>query len=359
VTFGVCRAWGRARGLSRFVTLAALLGACLGVGAQSPHWTTTLPGGQVLRITEGATATASGYYLERRFGAGIRDPQFGNGGRTFFKMGGDNVPPATLRVDDAGRILVSGNSEGANGRASLVLLRFLPEGQFDPAWGQQGRSVIDAPRGSAIAADTWPLAGGQVLVIGTLEHEQTERAALWRVTDAGALDTGFGNAGLLLAQALPQSQGLSLQQDAQGTLHIALHTARDDKVWLEVHRWKPGAAGPVRASSQEFPEDWVGPPVLALRGASWVWTDASQPLTPPMELVAATPESVWTPAPGTAARVEPAAAAGHAAVNPFSDAATADPASAEFMLDDLVWPGMLLAIIGLLTGAFWWWWRRG
>jgi uncharacterized delta-60 repeat protein len=338
-----------------------LLLGCLGSAAHAAGWTAALPNGQALSIVEGATATASGYYLERRFGAGIRDPQFGNGGRTFFTMGSDNSPPAALQVDAAGRILVSGAADTGSGRNAAAVLRFLPNGQVDTGWGQQGRSLIAAPRGNASAADALPLADGQVLIIGTIDDEQNERAALWRFTQGGQLDTSFGTAGLVLAAALPQSQGLSLQQSEDGTLHIALEAGRGDKTWLEVHRWKPGAAGPVRFARQEFPEEWVGPPVLLRRGEIWVWTDASQPLTPPLQLVAAAPESVWTPATGAAPapRGESASPAGHAAVNPFNEAAGANAASTPITLEELAWPGLLLTILALLAAAFWWWWRRG
>ncbi len=345
---------------ARFVA-TALLSALICATAQAAGWTATLPNGQVLNLVEGATTTASGYYLERRFGAGIRDPQFGSGGRTFFTLGSDNNPPATLQVDSAGRILVSGSAEVGNGRSAAIVLRFLANGQADPTWGQQGRGQIEAQRGNASASDTLALADGQVLVLGVVEDDQDERAALWRLTDTGQLDAAFGNAGLLLATALPQSSGVSLQQSEDGTLHIALQVGRGDKTWLEVHRWGAGAPGPVRASRQEFPDDWVGPPVLARRGQGWVWSDASQPMTLPMELVAAAPESVWaaTTVPAPAPRGDSNAPAGHAAVNPFNEAAGANPAPNAITIDDLAWPGLLLGTLAAFAGAFWWWWRRG
>ncbi|MFZ2652269.1 MAG: hypothetical protein WA210_19400 [Burkholderiaceae bacterium] len=342
----------------RFV---ALLGLCLFNAAHAAPWTAGLANGQVLNIVEGATATGSGYFLERRFAAGQRDPQFGSGGRTFFTMGNNNNPPATLQVDPAGRVLVSGTAMTGDGRSVAVILRFLPDGQFDPAWGQQGRSLVEVARGDAIAADTLPLADGQTLVVGTIEDEQNEYAAIWRFTEAGRLDTAFGSAGLMLAAALPQSQGLSIQSSDDGSLQIALQVGRNDKVWLEVHRWQAGAAGPVRVARQEFPEEWVGPALLTRRGAGWVWADAAQPQTAPLELVAAAPASLWTVATlaAPAPRGDATPPAGHAAVNPFNEAGAAISPAAAITLDDLAWPGLPLAALTLLAGVLWWWWRRG
>ena len=341
--------------------VVALLGWCLCTASLAAGWTAALPNGQALNIVEGATATASGYFLERRYGAGNRDPQFGNAGRTFFTLGSDNSPPASLQVDAAGRILISGTADVGNGRNSLVVLRFLPSGQVDASWGQQGRSLVDAPRGNASATDTLALADGQVFVIGTIDDEQSEHAALWRFTERGQLDSAFGAGGLMHAVRLPQSQGLAILQDVDGTLHLALQAGRGDKTWLEVHRWKAGAAGPVRVASQEFPDEWVGPPALLRRGDSWVWTDTSQPLTPPLELVAAAAESMWTASAGAAPplRAESTTPAGHAAVNPFNESLGSTSGATTISLDDLAWPGMLLSILALLAGALWWWWRRG
>jgi hypothetical protein len=100
---------------------------------------------------------------------------------------------------------------------------------------------------------------------------------------------------------------------------------------------------------------------LSRRGAAWLWTDASQPLTPPLQLIATAPESVWSPSSSAAAapRGEAASLAGHAAVNPFNEPAGANATSTPVTLDDLVWPAALFSMLALLAGAFWWWWRRG
>ena len=331
----------------------ALAGPALAVG-----WTATLPSGQGLNIVEGATATRSGYFLERRYPDGVRDPQFGSAGRAFFSMGSDNSPPASLSVDAQGRILVTGTAPAEDGRGAAAVLRFLPAGQVDNSWGQQGRSLGAAPGADAAAVDLVTLSDGGVLVLGTVDEEQTQRAALWRFDGNGQLDPGFAKSGLLVAGSLPQSQGLSIQQGPDGTLHIAVQVGRADKLWLEVHRWKPGEGSPQRIARQEFPEDWVGPALLTQRGAGWVWVDASQPLTAPLELKPVTPDSPWTNAVVTLQTRPPEgpATSGHAALNPFSEGKSGGTDGTILNLDDFAWPAALLAAVLLLGGA--WWWRR-
>jgi hypothetical protein len=345
--------------------MLAALGAALSAGlsgaAFAVGWTVTLGNGQALNIVEGATATRSGYFLERRYPDGARDPQFGSGGRSFFTMGSDNSPPSTIQVDTAGRILVSGAAPGLGSRTAAAVLRFLPGGQVDASWGQQGRSLAMAADGDATAVDVLPFVDGSVFVLGAIEDQRTQRVALWRFGSNGQLDTSFANGGTLVANSLPQSQGLSIQQASDGALFIAVQTGSADKPWLEVHRWATGDPGPMRIARQEFPEDWVGPAQLTARGANWIWLDASQPLTPPLPLTPAAPASVWTNATVALAAPRPAEAAstsGHAALNPFSQDALGTTGFAALTLDDLAWPGMLVLTLAVLGGGLWWWWRR-
>jgi uncharacterized delta-60 repeat protein len=345
--------------LAKCFAAALLCLACAAAGAVG--WTAPLASGQVLNIVEGSTATRSGYFLERRYRDGSRDPQFGSGGRAFFTLGSDNSPPAAIAVDAAGRILVSGAAAAGSGRSAAVVLRFLPNGQPDTSWGAQGRSLAPAPQGDASAADALTLADGNVLVIGTVEDGQTERAALWRLRSDGRLDPAFAAAGVLVAAGLPESQGLSLQQTDDGTLHLAVQAGRGDRLWLEVHRWNSGTDAPLRVARQEFPEDWVGPAVLSRRAGTWHWADASQPMTPPQEIVTVPPDSPWKSSTLTPfaqpAVAEAAPAAGHAALNPFAEGNAGDADAPALTLDDLAWPGLLVAMLAALAGA-WWWWRR-
>lgn len=346
--------------------LACGLLALAGSPAAAVGWTTTLPNGQAVNIVEGSTATRAGFFLERRYPDGSRDVQFGTSGRVFFTMGTDNSPPATLQTDAAGRLLVTGSTPGSDGRSAAAVLRFLPGGQVDAAWGVQGRASAMVSVGDASAVDVLPGLDGSALVLGTVDDQQSQRAALWRLLPSGQPDAGFGAAGALIATALPDSQGLSLQRGPDGALIIALQTGRGDKTWLEVFRWRSGEAAPARFARQEFPEDWVGPAVLTPRGAGWVWLDASQPITPPLELTLVTPTLAWTDqsVPGAAAAAvvaprpaEAASGSGHAALNPFSQDGRSAVSIVDVIVDDFAWPAGL-ALLLLILGGAWWWARR-
>lgn len=352
-----------ARSFGAWAALACGVLACGSTVAVG--WTTTLPNGQAINIVEGSTATRAGFFLERRYPDGSRDVQFGSGGRVFFTMGSDNSPPTTLQTDAAGRLLVTGATPGADGRSTATVLRFLPGGQVDAAWGLQGRASAPASAGDASAVDVLPALDGSAIVLGTVEDPQSQRAALWRLLPSGQVDTAFGAAGALVATALPDSQGLSLQRGSDGALTIAVQTGRGDRAWLEVFRWRSGENAPSRIARQEFPDDWVGPAVLTPRGAGWVWLDASQPITPPLELTLVPPTLAWTDKAvpnATAAAITPrpaeaASGSGHAALNPFSQDGPGASSFVDAILDDFAWPSALMLLLIALGGA-WWWARR-
>jgi Domain of unknown function (DUF5122) beta-propeller len=347
------------RACAAWAVLALASSLCAAAG-----WTTTLPNGQTVSIVEGSSGVRTGYFLERRYPNGSRDAQFGSGGRVFFTMGVDNSPPASLQTDAAGRLLVTGATPAADGRSAAAVLRFLPSGQVDTSWGQQGLASAPASAGEAGAVDVLPALDGSALVLGTIDDAQSQHAALWRLLPGGQPDTGFGAAGALVASALPDSQGLSLHRGADGALIIALQIGRGEKTFLEVFRWRSGEPGPSRVARQEFPEDWVGPAVLTPRGAGWVWLDASQPITPPLELTLVAPTPAWTDkavpnaAAATAPRpVEAASGSGHAALNPFSQDGPPTSSFVDLVLDDFAWTGPLVLLL-IALGGVWWWWRR-
>ena len=112
-------------------------------------------------------------------------------------------------------------------------------------------------------------------VIGAIDYQQDQRAALWRCRRDGVLDTSFAAPGLLVAAGLPDSEGLSIHRNADGSLNIAVQaTQSEDKIWLEVHDWKTGAEAPQRFSRQAMPVNWVGPASWNGAATPGVWSDA-------------------------------------------------------------------------------------
>jgi hypothetical protein len=231
-----------------------------------------------------------------------------------------------------------------------------------------GAGATVAPIG-AHAVDMLTLADGRRVVLGTVDDDQGTHAALWRLRSDGSLDTAFATTGLLVALGEHESEGLSLQQSADGMLHIAVLTGRKGEAWLEVHRWLASTAVPLRIARQSVPKDWIGPASLIRRKADWVWLDKSRPQAPPLDLVTGIRDSPWTavaaksPLRPTAMSsdlahppVEETLAVGHAILNPLTGEGTRANAPPTLTHGHGAWTASILvaALIATLGGVVWW-----
>lgn len=352
-------------------SVAAGVLACSAAVAAAAGWSVNLADGRRVSIVADSAAGDSAQFLERRLPDGSLDRQFGNAGRVVISLGADSPGPRSIRVDSGGRLLVVGAAIGAEGRASPASMRYLADGRIDLSWGVQGRSLVQLQGADAIGADLLPMPDGTVLMLGQIEAETSEQAALWRLGTHGAIDSGFGQGGVMRATGLGPSEGLALQLDDDGAALIAVQTADQGLPWLEVHRWQIGQEQPQRVAHQPMPTDWLGPATLARRGGAWQWFDAAQPINSGgVPLLAVAAAGVWSKglAQGTTQTAAPqgSTSEGGAAWNPFSPearaeaaaAAAAGPAGQSTDFGGLAWAGLAGVALAALVGLGWWRWRR-
>jgi uncharacterized delta-60 repeat protein len=131
--------------------------------------------------------------------AGGPDRSFGQGGSASFAP--QRFSSANgVAVDAQGRILVGATiDDGPLLRIRAAVLRLLPDGSLDPAFGSGGVATIQPPapyvtsRAEAIALD----AQGRVVVAGEVDDHVP---AVARLLGDGTLDTGFASGGILVAR---------------------------------------------------------------------------------------------------------------------------------------------------------------
>lgn len=161
----------------------------------------------VLRLSAGADGNLlvlAGGTLLRLLPDGRPDPAFGPGGRA--TAGLPAVPQALAALPD-GRVLVAGGTRGLSAdpaatASALALTRLLPTGAPDPAFGVGGQ-VLTALDASASAFSVWPLPDGGALVGGvalSFEGGTYNRWVVARYTADGALDPAFGDGGVATAR---------------------------------------------------------------------------------------------------------------------------------------------------------------
>lgn len=142
-------------------------------------------GGFVLAIESGGTA------ISRRNRDGSLDTGFGSGGEAVCARGAVQEGP-TKPFDALGAAL-DGSVLAAGGRGACGLVRYLPDGEPDAAFGDGGHVNLEAlgfprPLALALAPD------GEIVLAGW--DAKTGSVEFARLFADGRLDPGFGNGGV-------------------------------------------------------------------------------------------------------------------------------------------------------------------
>jgi uncharacterized delta-60 repeat protein len=130
---------------------------------------------------------------------GSLDSDFAQSGKLVVPFGTGTDRAHALAIQDDGKIVVAGASEGANATGQdFALIRVLPQGQLDSSFGQGGKVVTALRSGSAgevAYALALPKVNGEqrILAVGG----EGDFMAV-RYTASGALDTSFGVGGKAL-----------------------------------------------------------------------------------------------------------------------------------------------------------------
>ncbi|GGO34148.1 hypothetical protein [Deinococcus humi] len=192
----------------------------------------TAPGtpSEVLRLTvqaDGKLLALGGRTLLRLLPDGQPDPAFGQSGQV--TAGLPAMPQALASLPD-GRVLVAGGNRElsaapASPASALVLTRLLPGGEPDPSFGTGGQAVT-AVDDSASAHTLWPLADGGALVGGTalsLDGGTYSRWVVARYTAGGTLDPAFGERGVATVRSdrFAATRPSALAVDASGRVLVA------------------------------------------------------------------------------------------------------------------------------------------
>ena len=336
--------------------LAATLLVC--PAAEAGPWAVSTAGGESVRIVVETHGSNANFLLERRLADGSLDARFGPRGRVRFDLGLDSDPPASLRSDEQGRLLVVGTTRSANGFRPIVL-RLRANGAPDPSWGEAGRSVVSPHEGNAAALDVLPLTDGRVLVLGFFDTEG-EQAAAWHLASDGRLDVASGRSSRFVLKGSASSRGVSLTHVDPRQVVLGVRVQDGDDMMLEGHSFDPTDADalPRRISRQLWPPAWNDAPTWSASGR---WTDPWDPKSPPVVAVrvAAPASSPWISLGGVAAAPAPVAAVvpaepGAAAFIPF-EARPSSPSAEEI---DPRWLAAGLAMVVIAGTVVIVWFRR-
>jgi uncharacterized delta-60 repeat protein len=175
------------------------------------------------------TGSAGGSMVLWRYNAdGTPDTTFGVDGFVLYRGAAGGTGPDEgygLTVDEAGKILVVGQSQSPNQNYDMVIWRYLDDGTLDTSFGIDGIAVHDGAvanvdsGGGAVAID----ATGKILVSGYSYNTRDDwDMALWRYKANGTPDASFGVDGIVVhdgaAGGWGNDEGYDLTVTAKRTL---------------------------------------------------------------------------------------------------------------------------------------------
>ncbi len=155
------------------------------------------PGGKLLVAGQAGTAGGPFDFGAARYSRdGVLDPTFGNQGVVRTDLGSTGEWASGVASGPGGAVVVT----GAWG-SSFPLLRYLPGGNLDPAFGTGGVSKAGPDVGGAHAMVQ--LADGRLILVGEQVAGDFREVAVARYRPDGALDPGFGGGGVVGTDVSP------------------------------------------------------------------------------------------------------------------------------------------------------------
>ena len=114
------------------------------------------------------------------------DPGFGDAGVTRIPIVGTNETGVGVALQDDGKIVVTGESDGSD----VIVVRLDTFGDPDNSFDSDGISILDLG-GTDVASDVAIGADGGILIAGTSDVSGGDDFALLKVDQDGSLDTNF------------------------------------------------------------------------------------------------------------------------------------------------------------------------
>jgi uncharacterized delta-60 repeat protein len=152
------------------------------------------PDGKILAAGLGSQTATDAFAITRYTadGAGL-DPGFNGGAPVVFRPANESSDAFDVDSAPAGKVVAVGEIK-PGGVGQVAVVRRTDSGAPDMSFSGDGEIVIDLPGGSEQALAVEVLADGSMLVAGSA----ASGAFLLKLTEAGALDGGFGGGGFAI-----------------------------------------------------------------------------------------------------------------------------------------------------------------
>jgi uncharacterized delta-60 repeat protein len=182
------------------------------------------PNGSIFVAGSGsASGTDTDFWTLKVTPDGYVDSSFGAAGKSQAGLEANSFDTATaLALQSDGRIVLVGQTTpntGADPRWAIVRLK--TDGFFDPSFDGDGKRIVDFPGGTESAADVAIDANGRIVVAGTTRLNSNRDVAVARLDPAaGADDPTFGSGGKLTVDSGRNELGRGMALTPSGEIVV-------------------------------------------------------------------------------------------------------------------------------------------
>lgn len=177
-----------------------------------------------------AEVRSSGYDfgLARVLPDGTLDPTYGRQGLAAFNVGGKGTSDLqALALEPDGKIVAAGSTSVGPGEHAFSIVRFLPDGAVDLAFGDRGKTFVDFPGSFEEVTDLDLREDGRIVVVGRAGGATTTDVAVLRLLADGSRDEGFHGSGhVLLNYAEHESAHYVVLQGNKIVVHVSAQPNR-------------------------------------------------------------------------------------------------------------------------------------
>lgn len=189
--------------------------------AAAPH---SLPTDATVKGTSGAVTAQHSVTVTVRGVAGSLDTSFGTGGKTVTAVGPTDDYAQAMAVQADGKLVVVGyGNTGAS--TDFELVRYQRDGAIDTTFGNNGVVTTDVSTGSDVANAVAIQADGKIVVAGSADVSPKGKSfAVVRYNADGSLDGTFGDNGKVITSFGSQSdEAFAVVVQADGKIVLGGH----------------------------------------------------------------------------------------------------------------------------------------
>jgi uncharacterized delta-60 repeat protein len=189
------------------------------------------PSDQKIDVVGRAADPRSGYqdFAVTRYNTdGTLDRTFGNGGSVLTPVGHNNAYLYAIAIQPNGDIVVAGqllgayNSKTGDYDSSFALVRYTPTGGLDTTFGSRGILTTNTSAGRNEGINALALqANGDIVAAGWANTSTGKLMDVARYTPSGALDTTFGNGGIVFVNSFTGIAAAVAVQPTDGKIVLA------------------------------------------------------------------------------------------------------------------------------------------